>query len=212
MDKFMSADTRINKSFKNLASFSEEVLVDCPYCHKRAIVFAEHGQHTVPYPNQFRAKFRCNNCYKSIDENFWYGPIIIAPANANCGYCGGRLKHSEKVNKYQDKIEVKCQNCKQEKKYDVHYSLTYATNKQATDPYFGLQLWLQIPVDDNILWAYNFEHLEYLKNYVSAKLREAASGGKYSLAWKLPNFIKLAKNKGKILKAIGRLEKKVAIV
>jgi hypothetical protein len=65
---------------------------------------------------------------------------------------------------------------------------------------------LQIPVDENILWAYNLEHLEYLKNYVGAKLREAASGGKYALAWKLPNFIKLAKNRNKILKAISRLE------
>ena len=204
----MQTNSRIDKSFKNLASFADEVLVECPHCKKRAIVFADQGQYTVPYSTKFKAKFRCNNCYKSIDENLWYGPIIISPANVNCGYCGSALKYSKTVNKYQNKIEVKCQNCDQEKKYDVHYTLTYADNKQATDPYFGFQLWLQIPFDDNILWAYNFEHLEYLKNYVAAKLREATRGGKYSLAWKLPNFIKLAKSREKILKAISRLEKK----
>jgi DNA-directed RNA polymerase subunit RPC12/RpoP len=204
----MNIHARTDKSFKNLASFAGEVLVECPHCKKRAIVFAQQAQDIIPHPTSFKAKFKCNNCYKPLAEKWWYGPINISPVNANCGYCGSKLISSKKVPKYQDKIEVKCSNCEQEKKYDVHYSLTYANNKQATDPYFGLQLWLQFPFDNNILWAYNFEHLKYVKNYVEAKLREAVSGGKYSLAWKLPNFIKVAKNRDKILKAIARLEKK----
>lgn len=204
----MDSNSRTDKSFKNLASFADEVLVACPHCNNRAIVYAEQGEYTVPFSTKSKAIFRCNNCYKALDENLWYGPITISPANSNCGYCGGILKYSKTINKYQDKIEVKCQNCEQEKKYDVHYTLTYANNKQATDPYFGLQLWLQIPIGENILWAYNFEHLEYLRKYVSAKLREAVSGGKYSLAWKLPDFIKLSKNRTKILKAINRLQLK----
>ncbi|MCH5714793.1 hypothetical protein [Niabella hibiscisoli] len=205
----MDNNSRTDKSFKNLASFADEIAVECPHCKKRAIVFADQGDYTVPYSTRFRARFRCNNCYKPIDEKLWYGPIFIRPVNANCGYCGTRLIRSKKmVDKLQSKIEVKCTGCEQEKKYDVHYSLTYANNRQATDPYFGLQLWLQIPFDNNILWAYNFAHLDYLKTYVGAKLREAVSGGKYSLAWKLPNFIKTAKNREAILKAIGRLEVK----
>ena len=205
----MDTNSRIDKSFKNLASFANEILVVCPHCNKRALVCTEQGQYTVPYSTKFKAQFKCNNCYTPINENQWYGPINISPANAKCGYCGSPLKVSKSANKYQHKIEVKCQGCEQEKKYDVHYSLTYANNKQATDPWFGLQLWLQIPVGDDILWAFNFEHLDYLKTYVAAKLREAVSGGKYSLAWKLPNFIKLSKNRDKILKAISRLEVKM---
>jgi hypothetical protein len=204
----MEANSRNDKSFKNLASFADEVIVECPHCKKRAVVIAEQGQYTIPFSATYKAKFRCNNCYKPIDEKLWYGSIIISPVNANCGYCGCKLAFSKTVNRYQDKIEVKCSNCEHEKSYDVHYTLTYANDNQATDPYFGLQLWLQLPIDNNVLWAYNFEHLAYLKNYVGAKLREAASGGKYSLAWKLPNFIKAAKNRDKILKAINRLENK----
>ena len=138
----------------------------------------------------------------------WYGPVYLAPAYNRCDYCGSALHLCEKVNRFKDKLEAKCTGCKQEKKYDVHYSLTYANSKQAIDPYFGLQLWLQTHVGQNVLWAYNFEHLQYLKTYVSAKLREAAEGGKYSLAWKLPNFIKVSKNRDKILKVIDRLERK----
>jgi len=205
----METNSRTDKSFKNLASFANEVLVECPQCKKRAVIFTEQGKYTIPYSTNFKAKFKCSNCYKSIDEESWYGPIIISSANVNCDYCGSRLLSFNKtVNKSQDKIKGKCTNCGQEKNYDVHYILTYADNKQATDPYFGLQLWLQIPFDDNILWAYNFEHLEYLKKYVGAKLREASIGGKYSLAWKLPNFIKVAKNRERILKAITRLERR----
>ena len=206
----METNSRSDKSFKNLASFAEEILVTCPNCNKRATVFGELGKYTVPYPTRVNAKFSCNNCYKPIDEKLWLGPIIISAAKKNCDYCGTRLTFSKPINKFKDKIEVKCSNCEQEKKYVAHYSLTFANNKQATDPYFGLQLWLQIPVDINIFWAYNFEHLEYLKKFVSAKLREAVSGGKYSLVWKLPDFIKLAKNRVKILKAISRLENKLS--
>lgn len=203
----MAENSRTDKIFKNLASFAGEILVECPNCKKRAVVFAETGPYTVPYPVNYQAKFKCNNCYKPLGENLWYGPIVISPSNANCGHCGSRLTFSKTVDKYRDKIEVKCSNCMQEKEYSVHYAFTYANDRQATDPYFGLQLWLQMPFGDNILWAYNFEHLAYIKNYVRAELREAASGGKYSLAWKLPNFIKIKKNRQRVLKAIARLER-----
>ncbi|GAC1384181.1 MAG: hypothetical protein NVSMB45_12100 [Ginsengibacter sp.] len=66
---------------------------------------------------------------------------------------------------------------------------------------------MQIPVDNNILWAYNYDHLDYLKTYVSAKLREEHAVTKNSMTQKLPDFIKLAKNRERILKAIERLEK-----
>lgn len=120
----MATHSRTDKSFKFLASFADEVLVEYPHCKKRAAFFAEQGQYTVPYLTHAKAKFRCNNCYKSIDEKLWNGPIIISPVNANCGFCGSSLRFSKTINKYQNKIQVKCTNCKQEKKYDIHYTLT----------------------------------------------------------------------------------------
>lgn len=203
----METNLRTDKSIKGLWSFSTEILVQCPYCNKRAVVLTELAEYNIPYPSRTKSKFRCNNCYKPINENLWYGPIHILPKYQRCDYCGTTLQYAEKVNKLKDKIELKCPTCNQEKKYDVSYSLTYANNKQATDPYFGLQLWLQIPVDDNILWAYNYNHLDYLKKYVSAKLREERVVTKHSMTQKLPNFIKLAKNRDRILKSIERLEK-----
>lgn len=206
----METNLRTNKSFKNLAFFSKEVIVQCPHCKQRAHVLTDFGKCSVPYPMfNVKSKFRCSNCYKAIDETVWHGPVIIYPLNAKCGQCGASLENEQRlVNCYQAKMKVCCKVCNHEKFYQTKYKLTYANNNQATDPYFGLQLWLQTPVDENIFWAYNYDHLDYLKNYVSAKLREAQSGGKHSLAWKLPNFIKVAKNRDRILQAIARLEKK----
>lgn len=202
----MSQTTRTDKDFKNLASFAREIFVVCPHCEKQAVILADPGPYTVPYPENAKAHFRCSHCMNPIDETKWHGPVILEPASANCGFCGVSIQYSKTTTKIPNSISVKCSQCEKEKKYGVKFTRTYAGNQQATDPYFGLQLWLQIPVDENILWAYNFEHLAYLKTYVSAKLREAASGGKHALAWKLPNFIKVAKNRDKILKGIERLE------
>ena len=138
------------------------------------------------------------------------GPIIIFPANGHCSKCGSDLMGKNRVvKKYQSKMKVRCEVCQHEQFYKTRFTEIQANDEQATDPYLGLPLWLQVPVGDNILWAYNYDHLELLKNYVSAKLREAQSGGKNSLIWKLPNFIRVAKNRDKILKAISRLEKKL---
>lgn len=207
----MDTNSRSEKPFKNLAFFSKEILVQCPHCKQKSYVLTAFGKYSVPYPmSNVKPKFRCNNCYNPIGEKLWYGPMIIYPLNANCGQCGASLdKEKRHVTKYQSKMKVRCKVCNHDRFYQTKYKLTYANNNQATDPYFGLQLWLQTPVNNNIFWAYNYEHLDYLKGYVSAKLREAQSGGKYSLAWKLPSFIKVAKNRDKILKAISRLEKKV---
>lgn len=206
----MDTNSRTNKSFKSLISFADEVLVICPYCNARATVSLEPGEVASIFSTSAKAKFRCNSCYRSIAKNRWFGPLIFSPLNARCGHCGSPLKFGRILKVYKDKIKAKCQSCNQDKKYDFVCTRTYANAKQATDPYYGLQLWLQTPIDDNILWAYNFEHLEYLKSYVGAKLREAPAGGKYSLVWKLPDFIKLAKNRDKILKGINKLAKKTA--
>jgi hypothetical protein len=202
-------NSTLNSEFKNLASFSKEILVECPHCQKKAIVIADFGKYYVPYPHRFKCSFRCNNCFKPLDESKWYGPVNIYPRYDKCPVCGVTVIPTGKIDRSAEKIIAKCPNCKTENDIEVRYELAYANSHQATDPYLGLQLWLQIPVDQNIFWAYNSSHLEYLKTYISAKLRTPVEGGKYALAWKLPNFIKVAKNRNRLLKAIDKLERKL---
>ncbi len=61
-------------------------------------------------------------------------------------------------------------------------------------------------VKDKIIWFYNMDHLEYLNDYISSKLREDDGRHKYSMITNLPQWIKSAKNRDLILKKMHRLE------
>ncbi|MFJ8658476.1 hypothetical protein [Streptomyces sp. NPDC093795] len=81
---------------------------------------------------------------------------------------------------------------------------------EATDPYFGLPLWLQAETRHGWLWAYNPERLDLIKRYVQAALRERAPSDaeahkKMTLVARLPDWIKSAKNRAEVLQAIERI-------
>jgi hypothetical protein len=81
----------------------------------------------------------------------------------------------------------------------------------ATDGYFGLPLWLQTEVGDRMFWAHNLRHLQFIKTFVQATIRERNSDQtqgwrNQSAISRLPEWIKLAKNRKRVLKAIALLE------
>ncbi|MGY1584673.1 hypothetical protein [Streptomyces sp. MN13] len=83
------------------------------------------------------------------------------------------------------------------------------TAQAATDPYFGLPLWLQVETRHGWLWAYNLEHLDLIHRFVQATVRERApwydTGQKMTLVARLPAWIKRTKNRDEILRAISRI-------
>lgn len=94
-----------------------------------------------------------------------------------------------------------CLNCVFRDTWNAHQIITGSN----VDWYFRLPLWLQISCCNELLWAYNFKHLEIIEQYVSAKLRERNKKGRNSFLSKLPKWLKSAKNREEILKAIGKL-------
>lgn len=78
---------------------------------------------------------------------------------------------------------------------------------------FHLPLWLKIPCCNHILWAYNYEHLKFIENFIGAKLRERTNDETYgwrnqSLSSRLPKWMKESKNREQVLKAIEKLKQK----
>ncbi|MCA9373825.1 MAG: hypothetical protein R3B71_02800 [Candidatus Gracilibacteria bacterium] len=76
------------------------------------------------------------------------------------------------------------------------------------------KLWLRTRCGRHELWAINPEHLQYIKEYVSAKLRERTkdpeSGwSNQSIESRLPQWIKSAKNRDLVLKCIKKLEERL---
>lgn len=75
--------------------------------------------------------------------------------------------------------------------------------------YFNAELWLQAPYKQNIVWAYNMEHLLYLEKYVASGLRENKDRKHFTLVEKLPKFLQSGKNREAILIVISKLKTKV---
>ncbi|MFD8201195.1 hypothetical protein [Streptomyces sp. NPDC059701] len=79
----------------------------------------------------------------------------------------------------------------------------------ATDPYFGLPLWLQTETRHGWVWAYNLEHLDLIKRFVQASLREGIPwhdhGRKMTVVARLPAWMQHAKNRDEVLRAIDRI-------
>jgi hypothetical protein len=86
------------------------------------------------------------------------------------------------------------------------------------DPYFRLPLWLQWPCCGRTLWAYGRRHLDLLEGYVAARHRERGlspdgsgspvrrdRGASRTLVEALPAWIKSAKHRDEILRAVARV-------
>lgn len=77
------------------------------------------------------------------------------------------------------------------------------------DPYFHQKLWLQSPCCGEILWFYNRPHLQWVEDYVRATLRERKPHPNYknkTLSSRLPGWIKKAKNREPIIRAIQKMK------
>ena len=79
----------------------------------------------------------------------------------------------------------------------------------ASDPYFGLPLWLTAWCGNNQLWAYNYEHLRFIREHIDAQLRErnGLARRNQSLGSRLPKWILAKKHRAMVLKAVALLEK-----
>jgi DNA-directed RNA polymerase subunit RPC12/RpoP len=185
-------------------SYMNEFAVACPKCQHEALVTADR-----PYW-QNAGKLTCKNCMhaeKAVDL-VRYKSIV----KRHCDNCG---KEFESIIPNQkeivEKITIPCPHCGITRTYKPkheEYKVGYQKNEGANDPIFSLPLWLQAEVRGNSFWAYNRQHLNEIKSYVTSKLRERQTTTHTTMVERLPNFIKDAKNRQAIIKAIEKLERK----
>lgn len=74
--------------------------------------------------------------------------------------------------------------------------------------HFIPDLWLQTPCAGHTLWALNTEHLDLLESYAGATLREdplPSSVRRMTILAKLPAWLKSAKHRDEVQRAIRRL-------
>lgn len=77
-----------------------------------------------------------------------------------------------------------------------------------SDPCFDVRLWLQTESQRGWIWAYNLEHLDLVRRFVQAPLREGIPwhdrGRKMTVVARLPSWMQEAKNHSEVLRTIAR--------
>ncbi|WP_212748233.1 hypothetical protein [Pseudoalteromonas sp. S1727] len=106
-----------------------------------------------------------------------------------------------------DSAKSKCPQCKSENEVSIKFTRSEPVD-HAIDPFFGLELALKENTRHGTVWAYGATHLQQLKLYTAAQLREG-DGTKWSYFTRLPKWLKTSKNRELVLKAITKLEKRL---
>jgi transcription elongation factor Elf1 len=173
--------------------FIHELHLNCPEC-KHKLISKNDIQTYV-------SKLSCTNCgFRTVSDN----TTIELSVKANCNNCGEKIRYNEEVNEKKDQISIRCKKCKVIHKFDPKVS-EYKSFQPLIDT-FGL--WYNEDFKGNHFWALNDDHLEYIEEYIKADLRERNRKNRpaASLAEKLPQFIKSAKNREALLKLISKMK------
>lgn len=178
-------------------------VVHCPKCNGVANI-------TVPDLLDFKnAQLNCSACYFS--EKAKERIRFKTNSKAKCRECLSPLDGVDNRKRISKVVNIRCKECKSENKISENWE-SYILKYHETgtiDPAFGLPLFYQELVKGHILWAFNGSHLNEIKNYVASSLRERTTDKfKMTMVEKLPNFIKVAKNREEVLRALTKMEHK----
>ncbi len=179
--------------------FWDKISVKCPTCSNQALVLKENLE-----ARMYSARVSCIHCgyNDSTSSTSWKG-AVIGHINRPCPYCGRLIKKQLNGPKYLKFAHIKC-TCGLEFDEPIDWEPVY--DNKASDPFFGLPLWFSGYIFGNELWAYNSEHLKFLKSVVEADLREI-QGPKRTLSVSLPKWILARNNRKEILKMIEKISK-----
>ena len=190
-----------------LLHWATEIEAVCPKCNGVGVISGN------PYWKDWRATFLCHSCSHSLktERDSWHGPVL-GMGRRPCNSCGHKWVHIKKVFDDSSKAKsetakTKCPQCKTDNEVSLKFTPTEPID-HAIDPFFGLELSLKEDTRHGTVWAYGAKHLEQLKLYTSAQLREG-DGTKWSYFTRLPKWLKTSKNRALVLKAITKLEKKL---
>lgn len=178
------------------AGRSEDISVKCPRCRGMGTVTAD--------PEKGFARFHCMACGTARKKDL---KVYRCYVENQCRQCGRFYKVAvEKKQQHFPVLRVACPHCgfvMQGAVRRIGPGVQVLPGiRNARDPCFGYELWFLTYLDGKPVWALNREHLFSLIQYLSAGLREKPPGpGRAQGDW-LPSFMKLAKNRRRVVKLL----------
>lgn len=194
-----------------LGAFCDKIYCRCPRCDGQAIITADIEYKVPLWFNS--AKVLCLQC--TFHQKWTKGKLynrVVGSSQQRCPNCGHKWLRarieSEAGKRLSNKQSVICPTCNQRVAIDLKWSIEWQGDLPV-DPYFGYDLWLQAECCGKILWVYNENHLQTLRSYIEARIRDGRYRGKWSMITRLPHWVKAAKNRDCVVKSINTLEKRL---
>lgn len=190
---------------KFLSAFADEILVACTGCG------APGGVHATWGPYRWDAHFECGHCHLTLSSKLghWVG-AVCSSGRQPCGLCGHKwvsasIEYPTPPAEPPTQLKAQCSRC------DGQTLISVSTTRQlredsCCDPHFGLPLRLATSTRHGTVWAYNLRHVQELSGYVSARLRVRQDSSNSAMFSRLPKWMKLAKHREEIAKALNKLD------
>lgn len=200
-------NTRYTDAGYPLLYWAKDILVVCPKCRQDARIKGN------PSWKEWAAELFCAhcgyNCKTTAKTESWQGNFTASGQRpcCSCGHKWVRLNKTISAPSHllAETMNTRCQNCQTINKVPVTYSRAIPAD-HAIDPFFGLELALKTPTRHGTVWVYGMPHLQELKCYTTASLRENSTASPNSSYFsRLPAWIKSAKNRELVLKALDKL-------
>ena len=202
---------RFQDENKWLGNFADEIFVKCPKCDSKSSIKRNKIECECGKCYNYSNVFECKKCFYKLEEPLYQ---YVAFGNPYCNNCFEKYEFESQVLKEKpEKYNARCPHCNfQEewkpkvKKYILYSKIDDGLVREQT---YNFPLWFQEEVNKEIFWAYNQNHIDYLERYIQAGLRERNSKINYnsSLVSRLPQFVKAAKNRDKLLKILKKWKK-----
>lgn len=223
----------IDKGISSLSLLKPEVWVHCPTCQMLAKIveikeeesegvkvfctqctYRKSLQHIRTQSYDYMSYYF--NLNQNIDE--WRGTCEVE-INTKCTTCRkGKYKYLQQYARKSlipREITISCNFCLRENTFDdsIYTLKKVSDSKEGLDSFYSYQLFLNIAVRQGQICVYNPTHLEVLKNFIQADLRERKFPN-YNRSYfsRLPAWIKSTRNRKEILKAILRLEQMASTI
>ncbi|HEY9116568.1 MAG TPA: hypothetical protein VIN11_02015 [Roseivirga sp.] len=155
-----------------------------------------------------------------MSKDFTYLEKFINEIDVVCPKCSKKAIVRSNPNN-RARTQMICLQCGTSKQWEGESNIIMSSTKfdlpgilmgQPVDCYFQLPLWFVTDFKEHQLFAYNLEHLKFLKNYIQDPLRERKENehgwSNRSLESRLPKWMLSAKNRESLLKKIKGLEAK----
>lgn len=163
----------------------------------------------------------CGYCFDSHKDNYPNPRPKILSFSERCHHCYQVKMDIKKTypahqTQFPKTISATCPKCQKTSHFkviDKYITVQWISEyERLTQADYGFELFLQIPTRHGKIFVYNPQHLAELKQFIQADLREHHTDIYYrnsSYFSRLPAWIKSARHRKEILKAIARLEQMI---